>query len=217
MKKDEILEKTHYHDEYIVSYELSEDESKIVCHMSHGEPRVIPWSVKNEEKIKEVMEKQAYYFQENLPKIIKQKKYHLWSIPVKMALATGAGISANYFFQQNVDHLGYASAILAGVLGLAALSSTLETFQYRSVEKDVNKHSLYLDNRDYYEMKEIDTDYLTTNLSEEGVNQLLTDWPEEGLDINKINDFSYDDLKKLRENLLFYCDYGKEKKLKKSK
>ncbi len=209
MKEDVNLQKLYYDDDYIANYQVI--ESNIVCKMGSGENRIIPWSVESELKILEVMKTQAIYFKTKLSKLKGSRNFEVF-LGASQVLFAGVVANAGSVAMQNGDNLmGYVAFATASIFSLSSIASGLKINNYNKTTKDINKNLYYLDNEQDYEMNEINLEYLKTNLSKKGQLQLEMDWQENGLDINKIDGYSFEDLKNLHNNLKFYCEYSDNK------
>lgn len=192
--------------DYITSYKIKDE--KIIADMASGEIRVVPWSVEAESKVLQTLESQVRLFKDYLLKLKAHKNWHAFFTTAKFFIAGGGGLWGTYLLKQN-DNYGVVVLIGSGLMAFSMIGDAVKTYRDCEMIEEIEKNVFYLNKEDeFFGMKDIEMEYIKPNLSRNGKANLKIDI-ENGLDINKVNDYKFSDLKKIRANIDFYRAYAK--------
>ncbi len=191
---------------YIEEYSVINHQINIT--MADGEERIIPWSENAEKKIIKDMELCVKQAEKLVPKLRNKKNFHIGIASAKCVLFFPSIIYSIYLFNNN-NPSGIVFGGLSVLTGYSLINDAIKMKKENEMLDDIEKNQIFLKEKEAFRMEKIKLEYIKQNLSKNGKSLISEDWPT--LDINLINSYSLNDLKKIRENIEFYHEYTDSK------
>lgn len=197
--KDYTLDKFEK-EKFIKNYKIKGD--KIIINLASKEKYIIPYNEQNEEKVLTRMEEQV-----NNAKI---KPLGLVSkvstILAYIALALGVSLS--------IITKGMIYAILPLI---PAIYFSSQLYFHQSKLKDLEKQKFFLNNRKMFNDNIQKSSNMTLGLERQIVNKIEQVADKEVFDINVIDSYSLDELKKIRRNILRFQEFNFDEEINQEK
>lgn len=191
--------------EFILSYKIV--DNKIIIKLASEDDYIIPYTKENENKIIHKMETQVMNIKLN--PISSLDKLVAFFCPLVLPFAI-----ANF-----INYGGWLYAIILFLIATDAIYYPIKWINYNRKRKDYEKLKIFLDNK-----KELNDSIENNNNMLLGLSSKVKKEIEiqqsnnkEPININNIDNYSLDDLKKLKENLLRIKSFNFDENIKEEK
>ena len=191
--------------EFILSYKIV--DNKIIVKLASQEDYIIPYTKENENKIIDKMENQIINIK--LKPIDKLDKYLAFLFPLILPLTI-----ANF-----INYGGWFYAIILFLVAIDTIYLPIKWINYNRKSAYLEKLKMFLDNK-----KELNDSIENNNNMLLGLSSKVKKEIEiqqsnnkEPININNIDNYSLDDLKKLKENLLRIKSFNFDENTKEEK
>lgn len=181
---------------FIKKYKIAKDKKTIIIYLGDGAKYVIPNTIKNEESIKEKMINQVSINKKTYMKEIKKKADKL-----SVLLLAGVGCTVLLSILVIMKGTLLFNVALVGEIISNVICAT-KIAEQKSLLKDIEKQVFFLANEDTLNNNIRTNDNVLLGVSSKA-ERLVCKSDENKLvfDINTIDSFSLEDLKKIKENI----------------